>query len=771
MNFTKFLKKLIALCFIIPIAFADVVEIPVENFEAELNQALEEAVGPRTVLLPKGIHYLSNEVITDKPGITFKGQGKYETILSFKKQKTGAQGILATGDQITFEDLTVEDSWGNGIKVIGANHVTFRNIRVRWTRGPSKKNGAYGVYPVLTTNVLVEDCEVSDSSDAGVYVGQSKNIIVRRNKVYNNVAGIEIENSDDADVYDNEVFNNTAGVLIFTLPDLVKKDSNRARIFRNNIYSNNHRNFAVKGSIVKLVPKGVGILVLASSNTEIFDNDIIDYDLMGISIANYYVTQREVEDEGFDPMPRGVNIYNNRFERGPLNFFTGNQLDLITKILAGFKPHEIVYDGIDDGTYNGDKPKPEDKICIGDNQVKGKMRYVNLHLDNQRKLFPFPGGPINRDPSEDHSCELELLSEVKLQEPGEIPPAPVPPTEEEVLRFCKQPTAGVNWEAVDYDCPELSDFNLFVDPSDPTSGPVDGYKYSLNNQLFTDYAEKDRFFFVPPGTKINYKPRFAFDFPQGSIITKTFTVEEENGNIRMMETRLLVKRANGWVPINYTWDEDGVARLNKTGFVKVLRIKPEGHKKAKNINYHAPNNQQCLSCHKIGGRVTPIGLRAKFTNRPTTHDDSINQLAYWKDEEVMHNLPEAKQIPWVPSWDDENGDLSLRAKAYMEINCAHCHNPSGPARNTGLFLNTNLEDDAVELGYCKTPVAAGLGTGGRKFAINPGRPGKSILYYRMKNNHPAVKMPQLGRSIPHKEGNKVIKAWIKAMPKKKCTSL
>lgn len=760
--------------FLINALHAGTIQIPSDNFEEELNKALETTLGNVTIIMPEGKFYLQNELIITNPGITLKGAGKLNTILSFKKQIVGAQGIYASGDQITFEDFAVEDSWGNAIKVIGSNHVTFRGLKISWTRGPSKKNGAYGLYPVLTNNVLVEDCEVSDSSDAGIYVGQSRNIIVRNNIVYRNVAGIEIENSDDADVYDNEVFNNTAGILIFTLPDLVKKDSNRARVFNNNVYSNNHKNFAVKGSIVKLVPKGLGIFVLASNDTEIFNNQIRDYDLAGIAITNFMITERDIQDQEFDPMPRGIYIYGNTLERGGPNFFTGTQMDFIIKFLTGFKPQDILYDGIFDGSYNGPRPTETDRVCVRENIVEdGPIRFANLHLDNKQKFLPFPGGPITKKVS-DYNCHHELVNSVTLDPPNELPSPELPPTEGETLAACKKQVIGVNWEAFDYDCPDLSDYNLFEDPSNPTENPINGKKYLLTNTLFTDYAKKDRFIFVPPNRSINYKPKYSLDFPIGTLITKTFSYQNKDRDKdreTFMETRILIKRTNGWIPLNYEWDNFGNATLNRIGFIKTMSIRPNGHKKNLKINYAAPNLRQCYSCHKINDRLTPIGPRAKFLNRSGQHSIE-NQLESWARDGLLNGMPtDPKKVPWTPSWDDLNQDLDIRGKAYLEINCAHCHNAVGAARNTGLFLNTEIPSDSIEIGYCKSPVAAGLGTGGRKFALFPGKPKKSILWYRMVKNHPAVKMPQLGRSVPHKEGNDMIAEWIKNLPLRKCKSL
>jgi parallel beta-helix repeat protein len=740
------------------------INIAPENFEADLNEALESMTGPTTITMPAGTFKLSNELLIDRPGLTLKGQGMDKTILSFKEQKAGPQGVLATKDQITFEDFAVEDSFGNAIKVIGAKHVTFRRVRISWTRGPSVKNGAYGLYPVLSEHVLIEGCEVSDASDAGIYVGQSKNIIVRGNHAHHNVAGIEIENSDDADVYSNLVEYNTAGILIFNLPDLVKKDGTGTRIYGNMIRENNHDNYSMKGTIINLVPKGMGVFILSARGTEIFDNDIEWHALAGIAISHYAISGRTIRDPSYDPMPKRIYVHNNRFKSRRMALPDGTQMNFIIKFIAGPSPKDVVYDGIDDGSYNGEPPTAENRICLGENTSnRGSFTYANLHLDNQRPYIPLPGGPVTRSKAP-HDCSYPSRATVVLPQAPELPVIPTP-SRDEVQRVCKSQGTGVNWKAFDYDCPDLADYRLFQDPSDPTQNAVTGVKYELNNQLFTDYALKDRFIFLPPGKKMNYREKFALDMPQGTLITKTFSVEEPDmAHPTLIETRLLIHRKGGWVALNYTW-ENGTARLNRAGFVKKMKVQLQA--KVVDIDYHVPNLRQCSSCHFVNERMTPIGPAAKFLNRPSPHNPSENQLKAWDAKGMLAGL-EGVTLSQAIAWEDATHTVDERAKAYLEINCAHCHNPKGNARNTGLFLTADRESNSVEMGHCKTPVAAGIGTGGRSFDIVPGYPDKSILMHRLESSHLAVKMPQLGRSIPHEEGNTLIRTWIEEMPKSNC---
>ena len=240
--------------------FPDYAVITLEGGDDLEVRALEAMItaDPQTIIqFPAGSFDFEGELSVSVDDIVLRGAGMGAdggTELNFKNQTVGSQGILATGDNIVIEDLAVLNTPGDGIKVTGSNGVTIRRVRMEWTNGPDTDNGAYGLYPVQTRNVLIEDCEVRGASDAGVYVGQSVNIIVRRNFVYENVAGIEIENSKFADVYDNETTANTGGILVFDLPGPPVQGGEATRVFNNNVYENNTPNFAPAGNIVAQVP-------------------------------------------------------------------------------------------------------------------------------------------------------------------------------------------------------------------------------------------------------------------------------------------------------------------------------------------------------------------------------------------------------------------------------------------------------------------------------------------------------------------------------------
>jgi len=295
----------------------------------------------------------------DVSGVTIRGMGPGKTILNFAEQGqgTGGEGLLATSKKdFKLIDLEIVDAKGDAVKVQGTDRVLFRNVRVSWSGGSKETNGGYGIYPVLCDNVLIEDCHVSGASDAGIYVGQSKNIILRRNTVERNVAGIEIENSIDADVYENFAMGNTGGILVFTLPDLPKKEGRNCRVFKNLVAANNHPNFAPKGNIVASVPPGTGIMIMANDMVEVFDNRIENNQSTGVSVVSYLMTGKPIADAAYDPFCEGISIHGNKFTgngRKP----EGNLPTMLGKFLGTPLP-DILFDGIVDPKKKAEPGKP-----------------------------------------------------------------------------------------------------------------------------------------------------------------------------------------------------------------------------------------------------------------------------------------------------------------------------------------------------------------------------------------------------------------------------
>lgn len=282
---------------------------------------------------------------------------------------------------------------------------------------------------------------------------------------------------------------------------------------------------------------------------------------------------------------------------------------------------------------------------------------------------------------------------------------------------------------------KLSDYRFFV--GEAPNARVTGYQ--LNTALFSDYADKDRYFYLPPGTKVSFDAAGTVEFPVGAAIVKTFRY-----GARKMETRVLLHRAAGWVALPYVWQGDE-AVLKRAG----ARIPIEVHGQA--INYQVPNVNQCKECHQTGVALTPIGPKARNI------DDG--QLTAWRKAGLADAAP---AVPKLPRWDDATQPIALRARAYLDVNCAHCHKPEGSASNSGLFLGWE-KPVGPSLGIGKAPVAAGRGSGGRMAGIVPGHPEASILTYRMASTEPGVAMPELGRNMVHGEGVALIENWVRTM--------
>ncbi|WP_345248047.1 parallel beta-helix domain-containing protein [Nibrella saemangeumensis] len=344
--------------------------------------------------------------LEDKKNIIIRGKGPGKTILSFMGQTDGAEGLrVSNAENITIENLTVQDTKGDGIKTMNVKGITFRNVTVEWTGKPGKDNGSYGLYPVQCDNVLIDNCTAIGASDAGIYVGQSRNIVVKNSKAYHNVAGIEIENSTDAEVFGNEAYNNTGGILVFDLPDLVQKRGGRVRVYNNNIHDNNYPNFAPKGNIVAKVPEGTGVMILATSQVELFNNQIIRNKSLGTGIFSYYVTEIPIKDKDYYAYPTAIHIHDNVYERNHGRPTMQGRLGKLFRFKLKFGkdvPH-ILYDGIIDPNTRdaAGTIRPDKRICIQNNK---NQSVANIDAENGFKT-------ISRDMSA-FDCRLEPVQVV-----------------------------------------------------------------------------------------------------------------------------------------------------------------------------------------------------------------------------------------------------------------------------------------------------------------------------------------------------------------------
>jgi parallel beta-helix repeat protein len=319
-----------------------------KEFQKKYQSEMILAEPGSVIELPEGVFTLTNTLsLEGKSKITIRGKGIDKTILNFKNQTDGAEGLrVSDGSDIVLEGFTIQDTKGNAIKTMHVTGIRFKNLKTEWTGVPGPTNGGYGLYPVQCQQVTIDGCIAIGASDAGIYVGQSKDIVVKNSKAYHNVAGIEIENSIRAEVYDNEATENTGGVLVFDLPDLIQKKGGDVKVYRNNIHDNNFANFAPKGNIVATVPAGTGVLILATKSVEVYQNRIIDNQSTGTGIISYLTTQRPIKDPLYDPFSSDISIHDNIYERKS-GQPVGN--DPIGKIVAqkfGNDIPHILYDGI-----------------------------------------------------------------------------------------------------------------------------------------------------------------------------------------------------------------------------------------------------------------------------------------------------------------------------------------------------------------------------------------------------------------------------------------
>jgi len=354
------------------------------SIENELREQLYLVEDSGIIELPEGHFLFKKSLILDgKKHVTIRGAGIDKTVLSFKGQQEGAEGIrISNSEKITLENLTVEDASGDNVKVTDTKGITIRNVKVAWTGEINSENGAYGLYPVLCSDVLIEGCEAMGASDAGIYVGQSNDVIIRRNKAYQNVAGIESENSYNVAIYENEAYDNTGGLLIFDLPGLTMAGA-KVKAFNNTIYNNNRDNFAPPGNIVATVPPGTGVMILATENVDVFGNDIIDNRTVGLAVISYeLVAALSADNEGesnagsaqrvnsnfendtnYYPFPVDIRIGKNNFDNSYTLPTFSHDIGKLIFFKFPFGTPDVLYDGI---RSNNERDVP---ICLKDPEV------------------------------------------------------------------------------------------------------------------------------------------------------------------------------------------------------------------------------------------------------------------------------------------------------------------------------------------------------------------------------------------------------------------
>ena len=311
---------------------------------------------------------------------------------------------------------------------------------------------------------------------------------------------------------------------------------------------------------------------------------------------------------------------------------------------------------------------------------------------------------------------------------------------------------------------KLSDFSFFTDDKAqvPSQGVV---PYELISSLFSDYSYKQRWVYIPEGKKASFRKDEVFDFPTGSALIKTFyyPIDERDLTLgkKLMETRLLLKKADGWQAVSYAWNETQDEAFIKKAGKTILNEWIDFEGEVRSVRYRVPNKNQCKECHSYNDEIMPIGPKARNLNKIFNYsDESINQLTKWMKLELINPVQVDLNTP--VDWEDASYGLDERVRSYLDINCGHCHSSTGGANSTGLYLDLT-EERPTHLGINKKPVATGRGSGGFKYSIAPGNSDESILLHRMISTDPGVMMPESGRSLTHHEAIRMIKEWVDQM--------
>jgi parallel beta-helix repeat protein len=370
--------------------------LPELSFEEALQEQLIQAKSGDVISIPAGVHEITRSLSLNVSGVTIAGAGIDASILSFKNQVQGAEGLLVSANDFVIRDLAIEDTIGDALKINESNNVQVLRVRTEWTGGPLSTNGAYGIYPVQSSNVLIDGAVAIGASDAGIYVGQSSQIIVRNSRAEYNVAGIEIENSTFADVHDNVTTNNTGGILVFDLPNLPVQGGRNTRVYNNQVFANNTGNFAPEGNIVAGVPAGTGLMIMANDNIEVFENNFEDNNSANVLIVSYLINELPITDPNYDPYPEAIYIHNNQYKGG------GEAPDSEPLALLQAATGQPIPDIVWDGMLSPGKTAA-DALCFSE---AADTSFVSLDASNGFAQPVFDAAA--------HDCTLPRLSEVSM---------------------------------------------------------------------------------------------------------------------------------------------------------------------------------------------------------------------------------------------------------------------------------------------------------------------------------------------------------------------
>ncbi len=486
---------------------------------------------------------------------------------------------------------------------------------------------------------------------------------------------------------------------------------------------------------------------MATDDVEVFENQIEDNNSFSISVVSFLIYQKKSKDKNYDPYPEGVFVHDNQISGG--GTVPDGELGLALKSIIGTPLPDIVYDGVVDSQKLVDGKLPVEKSLRLFNN--GAARFLNIDFSN---LTPANIAVGKYQPSAEVTPFEGTLAALK---PVQLKPHGIP-------QPMKNTTLQVYYEAPQ----KLSELGLFKgngSTQEPAAGVI---PYDLITTLFTDYTSKHRFIRLPEGKSIKFNSTDVLDFPVGTMLIKTFSYlkdfRDPSQGERLLETRVEFLKESGWYGYAYIWNEAQTeAELSLGGGeVDVSWIHSDGLPRS--TRHLVPNANQCISCHSQHDKYVPIGPTAANLNRLFHYSQGEeNQLAYLKRQKLLKAVPETESIETLAAFDDPgSGSLDQRVRAYLSVNCAHCHSPGGNARTTGLDLRLTQTDPA-KIGVWKTPVAAGRGSGGRSYDIVPGEPEKSILMHRLQSSDLAARMPNIGNRIVHQEAVDLIQKWISEM--------
>lgn len=384
---------------------------PGPNAQEVVQTALLRARSGDRLEFSGGVFEFTQGLTLAVEGVTLRGQGMDQTILSFKNQATGPAALSVIAGNFICEDLTIDDAQGDALRVQDGDGIQLRRVQARWNGESNAASGSNGFYPSQCKQVVIEDCVVIGASNAGIHVGQSQNVVVRRCRAERNTAGIEIDNCTNVDVSECAATGNASGILVMDLPNLLAKNGRRVRLFDNEVLANNRVNLAPEGAIVASIPPGTGVMVMATDEVEIFKNTINEHDTVSVCVASFDITGRPIIDREYDSIPEGVSIHDNIISGGGQRPGGIWGLSLVT--LLGEPIPDILYDGVENPGRKVKGTLPQFGISIRNN---GKATFANLHWKELDLKLPFRSrDKITRD-LKPHQFDLPALPAVVIRE-------------------------------------------------------------------------------------------------------------------------------------------------------------------------------------------------------------------------------------------------------------------------------------------------------------------------------------------------------------------